>query len=158
MSYSCVTAVQQTMTEWDQLCGDHVTELLKYVKETTALFAQQQKSLETRHSVCVWIPESMPQDSSGGAVDKTLPPNAGDKSSIPGLGRFHMWYAEQLSPCAMTTEPTCYSYWSPHSHAHVPQQEKPRQWEAGAPQLESSPCLPQLEKACTAAKTQHSQK
>ena len=52
----------------------------------------------------------MPQESPGGAVDKTLPPNAGGKSSIPALGRFHMWYADQLSPGAVTTEPTCYSY------------------------------------------------
>ena len=29
-------------------------------------------------------------DLSGGAVDRSLPANAGDMSSIPGLGRFHM--------------------------------------------------------------------
>ena len=34
------------------------------------------------------------------------------------------------------------------------QQEKPPQWEARAPQPESSPCSPQLEKAHTATKTQ----
>ena len=43
----------------------------------------------------------------GGAVDKNLPANTGDMSSIPDLGRFHMlggvgW---QLSSCATTTEP-----------------------------------------------------
>ena len=31
--------------------------------------------------------------------------------------------------------------------AHVPQQEKPLQWETRAPQLENSPCSPQLEKS-----------
>ena len=45
-----------------------------------------------------------------------------------------------LSPYAASTE------------AHVPRacapQEKPLQWEGQKPQLESSPCLPQLEKAC----------
>ena len=45
-----------------------------------------------------------------------------------------------MSPCAASTE------------AHVPracapQQEKPPQWEACAPQPESSPCPPQLQKA-----------
>ena len=40
----------------------------------------------------------------GGAVGGNLPANAGDTGSIPGPGRFpHA--AEQLSPCATTTEP-----------------------------------------------------
>ena len=44
----------------------------------------------------------------------------------------------QLSPWAVTTK------------AHIPvQQEKPPQWEAHAPQLESRPCSPQPEKART---------
>ena len=38
------------------------------------------------------------------------------------------------------------------------QQEKPPQWEARAPQLETILHLLQLEKACAAVKTQHSQK
>ena len=44
----------------------------------------------------------------GGAVDKNLPANTGDMSSIPDLGRSHMlrglggW---QLSSCATATEP-----------------------------------------------------
>ena len=39
-----------------------------------------------------------------GAVGGNLPANAGDTGSIPGPGRFpHA--AEQLSPCATTTEP-----------------------------------------------------
>ena len=36
-------------------------------------------------------------------------------------------------------------------------QEKPRQGEAWAPQLESGPCLPQLEKSHEATQTQHNQ-
>ena len=57
----------------------------------------------------------------------------------------------QLSLCATTTE------------AHTPracalQQEKQPQWEAQAPQLESSPHSPQLDKARASVKTQHSQK
>ena len=41
-------------------------------------------------------------------------------------------------------------------HSSAPQQEKPPQWEAHAPQLESNPCLVQLKES--PAKTQHSQK
>ena len=44
------------------------------------------------------------------------------------------------SPGATTTKPT-------HPRAHVSQQEKPPQQETCSPQLESSPCFPQLEKA-----------
>ena len=40
----------------------------------------------------------------GGAVVESLPANAGDTGSSPGLGRSHM-PLEQLSPCATTTEP-----------------------------------------------------
>ena len=44
----------------------------------------------------------------GGAVVKNPPANAGDTGSSPGPGRFpHA--AEQLSPCATTTEPVLYS-------------------------------------------------
>ena len=55
----------------------------------------------------------------------------------------HNYWAREpqlLSPCATTTEarmPT----------ARAPQQEKPQQWEACAPQWKSSPHSPQLEKA-----------
>ena len=46
--------------------------------------------------------------------------------------------------------PTCHGatkcVWH-NSRAQAPQQEKPLLWEACAPQLESSPCLPSLEKA-----------
>ena len=40
----------------------------------------------------------------GGAVVKNPPANAGDVGLVPGLGRYHI-AAEQLSPCATTTEP-----------------------------------------------------
>ena len=39
-------------------------------------------------------------------VIKKLPYNAGDVSSIPGLGTEISYDAKQLSPCAATTEPT----------------------------------------------------
>ena len=81
------------------------------------------------------------------------------KSSSQCRGhRFNPWSrkiphaAEQISPCATATEPT-------HPRAHASKQEKPPQWEAQAPQLASSPYLPQLEKNLhVATKTQHSQK
>ena len=47
---------------------------------------------------------------------------------------------EQLTPCAATTE-------AHGPQAHALQQEKPSQWEALTPQLESSPRSLQLEKA-----------
>ena len=47
---------------------------------------------------------------------------------------------EQGSLCATTTEART-------PRAYAPQQEKPQQWEAHAPQLESSSWTPQLEKA-----------
>ena len=40
----------------------------------------------------------------GGAVVESLPANAGDTGSSPGLGR-SLHAAEQLGPCATTTEP-----------------------------------------------------
>ena len=76
--------------------------------------------------------------------------------------------------CSEATKPMCHNYWTcalePGSHscwAPVPQwlkpassracalqQEKPPQGEAQALQLESSPCSPQLEKACMQHPTQ----
>ena len=45
----------------------------------------------------------------GGAVVKNPPANAGDTGSKPWSGKIpHA--AEQLSPCATTTEPACHSY------------------------------------------------
>ena len=57
--------------------------------------------------------------------------------------------------CHRTTRPMGHNYWA-HMlkllkpvclKVHAPQQEKPLQWEARTPQLESSHCSPQLEKA-----------
>ena len=47
--------------------------------------------------------------------------------------------------CCSATKPVCHSYWCPC--ALEPVHEKPVPWEARAPQLESSPLSPQLEKA-----------
>ena len=47
---------------------------------------------------------------------------------------------------------------SAEPRARVPQEEKSPQWEAQAPQLESSPPLSRINKALTAMKIQHSQK
>ena len=78
---------------------------------------------------------------------------------------FHPWSrtipraSEQLSPCTTTIEPVALEPGGCNYQLHVPhlrqtarpracalQQEKPPQWEAHAPQLESSLCLLQLEK------------
>ena len=67
----------------------------------------------------------------GGAVVKSLPANAGDTGSSPGLAKIpHA--VEQLSPCATTTKPALYSLQAtttePASHnywARVPQLLKP---------------------------------
>ena len=64
---------------------------------------------------------------------KNLPTNAGDTCSIPGLGGLHVPFSlGQLNPHATTAEASCPT-------AHAPQQERPLQWEASTPQLESSP-------------------
>ena len=50
------------------------------------------------------------RDFPGCTVVKNPPANAGDTGSSPGPGRSHMLRAaEQLSPCATTTEPELYS-------------------------------------------------
>ena len=86
----------------------------------------------------------------GGAVVKNPPANAGDMGSSPGPGRSHMPRSNQsrapqllslhsrarepqlLSPRATTTE-ACVP------RACAPQQEKPLQWEAHAPQRRVAP-------------------
>ena len=94
----------------------------------------------------------------GGSVVRGLPTNAGDMGSISGPGGSHMpqsgWLVchnylslwsracvpQLLSSCTTTTEACT-------PKAHAPQQEKPPQWEACAPWLESGPHSPQLEKS-----------
>ena len=66
-----------------------------------------------------------------------LPANAGNTGSISGLWKFHVMGQLSLH----------HKYWIRAPKAWAPQ-EKPPQWEACAPQLESSPHSPQLEKAC----------
>ena len=77
-------------------------------------------------------------DFSGSTVVKNLPANAGDTGLIPGPGRSRM----PRGNYAHRTQVLCLS-----PRARVPQ-EKPLQWEAHAPQLESSLCLSQPGKAC----------
>ena len=62
--------------------------------------------------------------------------------------------AGQLSPCTTTTEPELCSPGAANTEAceprtSAPQHEKPPQWEACAPQPESSPLSLQLDKAST---------
>ena len=63
---------------------------------------------------------------------------------LPILGTQVQSLAQEDSPWGGKTKPVCRNYW--HSRARVPQ-EKPPQWEAHTPQLESSPCSPPLERA-----------
>ena len=75
---------------------------------------------------------------------KNLPASSGDSGSTPGQGIKIPHVLEQLSPWATITEGhMC-------SRAHTLQQEKQPQWEALELQLESSSCLPQLEKSRSA--------
>ena len=105
----------------------------------------------------------------GGAVVKNPPANAGDTGSSPvwedpacrGATKpvHHNYWA-----CAL--EPASHNFWSPRSttteacapRACAPQQEKPLQWEAFAPQPRAAPLAATRESPHTATKTQHSQK
>ena len=63
------------------------------------------------------------QDFPDGTVVKNSPANAGDRSSIPGLGRFHKLGGEGVNQaCAR-----CHNYWAHTPRAHASQQEKPPQ-------------------------------
>ena len=87
-------------------------------------------------------------------VVKNSPCNAGNMGLIPGLGRFHMPQNNQvgmpqlLSPYAASTEAVCCKYLSPHALEPELHNKRIPQWKAHAQQLESSPHLPQLKKAC----------
>ena len=72
----------------------------------------------------------------GGPEVKNSPASARDEVSIP---------VQEYPMCSGTTKPTCHNYQAHIPTAHAPQ-EKPLQRGTGAPQLESSPCWPQLEK------------
>ena len=87
------------------------------------------------------------RDFPGGAVVKNLPANAGDAGSSPGLGRSHMPLPVRHNYWACALEPASHNYWSPRATTtearaprdSAPQQEKPLQWEARAPQRRVAP-------------------
>ena len=84
-------------------------------------------------------------DFPGGAVVKNLPADAGDTGSSPGPGRSHMpqsnWARapQLLSLRSRACEPQLLSPHATTTEAHAPQQEKPTQWEAHAPQPRVAP-------------------
>ena len=57
--------------------------------------------------------------------------------------------------CCAATKPVCHAYWAWAPRARLLQH---RQWEAWAPQLDSSPHSLQLEKACTARRPRKTKK
>ena len=80
------------------------------------------------------------RDFPGGTVVGSPPANAGDTGSSPGPGRSHMLRSRRahapqlLSLRATTTEAQV-------PRARTPQQEKPLQWEARAPQPRVAPAV-----------------
>ena len=89
----------------------------------------------------------------GGAVVKNPPANAGDRGSSPGPERSHMPQSNEarapqlLSLCSRAREPQLLSPWATTTEARMPrarapQQEKPPQWEARAPQRRVAPARP----------------
>ena len=86
----------------------------------------------------------------GGSEVKNLPCNARDRLDPWSSNILHA--TEQLSLCTTTTKPVLQSpglqLCKPvRTRAPAPRQEKPPQWEAHAPRLESSPRCLQLEKS-----------
>ena len=83
----------------------------------------------------------------GGLVVKNLPANAGDTSLIPDLGRSYMPWGNYS--CVPQLLRLCSRAWEPKllkpATACAPQPEKPLQWEALIPQLETRPRSLQLE-------------
>ena len=59
----------------------------------------------------------------------------------------HNFWGYAPGPGTTATEPPCHNSWSPFSPKAQASQEKLLHWEAGTPQLESSPHSPQLEKS-----------
>ena len=86
-------------------------------------------------------------DIPGGPGVKNLHANAGDTGSISGLGKVHLPQGNCLG--ATTTNLMCHNYWNPQvREPRLCYKEKPLQWEAYEPQLESCLHLPRLEEAC----------
>ena len=65
------------------------------------------------------------RDFPGGTVVKNSPANAGD--TVLSL----VW---EDPTCHKASKPASHNYWARTPRAHAPQQEKPSQWEAQAPQ------------------------
>ena len=84
-------------------------------------------------------PDSQSWDFPSAPVVKNLLVNAGDMGLIPGQGRFHVLLS---NPAHVP------NYWVHVPAARAPNQEKPHN-EKPTHHNSSSPCLPQLEKACT---------
>ena len=80
-----------------------------------------------------------------GPVVKNPPANVGDTDLIPAPGRSHMQWSNKACMLQLLTLSAA---------ARALQQEKPLQWEAHTPQLESSPCSLQPESLHAAMKTQ----
>ena len=100
----------------------------------------------------------MNKDFPGGPVVKDPLANVRDTGLIPGPGRFNMPRNNQacspqlLSPCSRALKP---QWLKPVCRrTSGPQQKQPPQCEAHILQIESTPCLPQLQKA----RTQHRRK
>ena len=80
-------------------------------------------------------------DFPGGAVGKYLPADAGDRGSIPGLGRFPMQQSNKVHTQLLSPQAARSKARTPRARAL--QQKKPEQWEAQAaatPTTRESPC------------------
>ena len=117
----------------DSMCCVNKMVLSLFLKFSTA-------TLHFSHSesAFTFLKESGHWNFPGGPLVKNLPAHAGDMGLMPRLGRLHVPQGNQAMHC---------SYWAHAPGARAFQQEKPPQWEAHAPQLQSSPRLWQLVKA-----------
>ena len=75
------------------------------------------------------------------------------------MQRTWVWALVQEDPtCRGATRPASHNYWACASGACAPQQERPWQWKAHAPQWRVAPLAATRESPRTETKTQHSQK
>ena len=106
--------------------------------------------------------------SPGGSVDKNPAANAGDMDLIPGPGGSHMlraakpvhrnYWASAPEPASCNAEPECCTCSSPCTWSLCSTARETTAVRSPCTAMKSSPCSPQLEKACTAMKTQFNQK
>ena len=92
-----------------------------------------------------------------GLVVKNLPANAGNMSLIPGPGRSHRpWGNKAHAPqlLRLRSRVCVPQILKAVSRAWAPQQEELQQWEARAPQLESSPLIITKESPSSTAQNQ----